>query len=156
MKSNFALGNSLNMIANVSSTTGILILIQILQFSKSLCSEQRLTEVNHPDRMLITYPGLGHQLSPAIGYFTGSGMYRLQKAGPIEEYTSADLYAWPEAQSGLLHSYDTTTTADSTIGADTSSLNTNATSPSSSLVKDDIKENLSNWLKVLLNTFIYP
>ena len=59
-------------------------------------------------------------------------MYRLKKAGPIEEYASAHLYAWLEAQSGLSHFYDTTTTAASTIGADTSSLNTNTTSPSSS------------------------
>jgi hypothetical protein len=57
-------------------------------------------------------------------------MYGLQKAGPIEEYALADLYAWLEAQSALSHSYDTTTA--STIGADTSSLNTNTTSPSSS------------------------
>ena len=39
-------------------------------------------------------------------------------------------YAWLEAHSGLSHSY--VTTATSTIGANTSSLNTNATSSSSS------------------------
>jgi hypothetical protein len=41
VKSHFALGSTLNMIGNVSSTTGILILqgemIQTLQFSKPLC-----------------------------------------------------------------------------------------------------------------------
>jgi hypothetical protein len=71
-------------------------------------------------------------MSPAIGYFTGSGMYGLQKTGHIEEYALTDLYAWLEAHSGQSHSHDTTTTAASTIGADTSSLNTNTTSPSSS------------------------
>jgi hypothetical protein len=64
--------------------------------------QQRLTELNHPDHTLITYPYLGHQLSPAIGYFVpGSDMYGLQKAGPIEEYALADLYAWLEAHSRI-------------------------------------------------------
>ena len=58
--------------------------------------QQRLTELNHPDHMLITYPGPGHQLSPVIGYFPGSGMF-LHKPGPTEEYVLADLYAWLES-----------------------------------------------------------
>jgi hypothetical protein len=49
--------------------------------------QQRLTELNHPDHPLITYPGLGHQLSPAIGYFVpgsvvpGSGMLIIMLQG---------------------------------------------------------------------------
>jgi uncharacterized protein len=136
VKSHFALGNTLNMIGNVSSTTGILIL-QVendtnTPVQQAFMLQQRLSEINHPDHMLITYPGLGHQSSPAIGYFTGSGMNGLQKAGPIEEYALADLYAWLEAHSGQSHSYDTITAAASTIRANPSSLNTNTTSPSSS------------------------
>jgi uncharacterized protein len=69
---------------------------------------------------LITYPGLGHEMSPAIGVHPGSSMYGLQKAGPIEDYVLADLYAWLESHSGLSHPYVTTITT-STIGANTSS-----------------------------------
>jgi hypothetical protein len=49
---------------------------------------------------------------------------------PIEPYVLADLYSWLEAHSGLSHPFATTTA--STIGANTSSLDTNTTSPSSS------------------------
>ena len=46
----------------------------------------------------------------------------------MEENVLADLYAWLEAHSGLSQAYFTPTTA-STMGANTSSLNTNKTSP---------------------------
>jgi uncharacterized protein len=82
--------------------------------------QQRLTDVNHPDHALITYPGLGHDLSPAIGYLPGSSMYGIQKSGPIEDYALADLYSWLEAHSGLSHPYITTATS-STIGANSNS-----------------------------------
>ena len=133
-KSHFSLGTTLGMIGNVSSSTGILILQgendTKTPVQQAFMLQQRLTDVNHPDHTLITYPGLGHDLSPATGYYSGSSMYGLQKSGPIEDYALADLYAWLEAHSGLSHSY--VTTATSTIGANTSSLNTNATSSSSS------------------------
>ena len=67
---------------------------------------------------MLTYPGLGHELSPAIGYYPGSSMYGIQKSGPIEDYALADLYAWLEAHSGLSHPYVTTI---STIGTNSSS-----------------------------------
>jgi uncharacterized protein len=93
-------------------------MIQRLQFSKRL-SYKRLTDVNHPDHTLITYPGLGHDLSPAIGYLPGSSLYGLVlPSGPIEDYALADLYSWLEAHSGLSHSF---ATAASAIGANTSS-----------------------------------
>jgi hypothetical protein len=50
----------------------------------------------------------------------------------IEQYVLADIYSWLEAHSGLSHSYVTTA---STMGPNTSSLNTNTTSPSSSSSK---------------------
>ena len=78
--------------------------------------QQRLTEVNHPDHTLITYPNLGHQFYPSSQWSTG--------IGPFEEYVLADIYSWLEAHFGLAHSYVTTT---STLGA-----NTNTTSASSS------------------------
>ena len=66
-----------------------------------------------------------------IGYLPGSSMYGLQKAGPTSEYVLADLYAWLEADSGLSHSFATTTAATSNI-ANMTSLSTNTSSNSSS------------------------
>jgi uncharacterized protein len=104
-KSHFDLGTTLGMIGNVSSSTGILILQgendTKTPVQQAFLLQQRLTDVNHPDHTLITYPGLGHDLSPAIGYYPGSSMYGIQKSGPIEDYALADLYAWLEAHSGF-------------------------------------------------------
>ena len=63
--------------------------------------DKKLTDVNHPDHTLITYPDLGHDLSPAIGDYPGSSMYGMQKSGPIEAYALADLYSWLAAHSGF-------------------------------------------------------
>ena len=105
------------MIGNVSSSTGILILQgendTKTPVQQAFLLQQRLTDVNHPDHTLITYPGLGHDLSPAIGYYSGSSMYGIQKSGPIEDYALADLYAWLEAHSGLSHSLATITNTTS-------------------------------------------
>ena len=107
-RSHFNLGTTLGMIGNVSSSTGILILQgdndTKTPVQQAFLLQQRLTDVNHPDHMLITYPGLGHDLSPAIGDYPGSSMYGLQKSGPIEPYVLADLYSWLEAHSGLTNS----------------------------------------------------
>jgi uncharacterized protein len=103
--SHYNLGTTLGMIGNVSSSTGILILQgendTKTPVQQAFLLQQRLTDVNHPDHTLITYPGLGHDLSPAIGYYPGSSMYGIQKSGPIEDYALADLYAWLEAHSGF-------------------------------------------------------
>jgi pimeloyl-ACP methyl ester carboxylesterase len=94
-RSHFNLGTTLGMIGNVSSSTGILILQgendTKTPVQQAFLLQQRLTDVNHPDHTLITYPGLGHDLSPAIGDYPGSSMYGLQKSGPIEPYVLADL-----------------------------------------------------------------
>jgi uncharacterized protein len=93
------------MIGNVSSSTGILIIQgendTQTPVQQAFMLQQRLTELNHPDHTLITYPGLGHNLSPAIGNYPGSSMYGLQKSGPIEGYALADLYSWLESHSGF-------------------------------------------------------
>ncbi len=68
---------------------------------------------------MMTYPNLGDEFYPSSQWSTG--------IGPIEQYVLADIYSWLEAHSGLSHSYVTTA---STIGANTSSLNTSTTSPS--------------------------
>jgi predicted esterase len=125
-RSLFSLIPTLSIIGNVSKSTGILMLNgendSLTPVQQAFLLQQRLTEVNHPDHTLITYPNLGHQFYPSSRWSTG--------IGPIEEYVLADIYAGLEAHSGLSHSYVTTTTA-STIGANTSSLNTNTTSASS-------------------------
>ena len=114
-RSHFNLGINLGMIGNTSSSAGILILQGENDTStpvqQAFMLQQRLTDVNHPDHTLITYPRLGHELSPAIGEFNGSSIYGLQKAGPIEDYALADLYSLLEAHSGLSHPYVISTAA---------------------------------------------
>jgi pimeloyl-ACP methyl ester carboxylesterase len=123
-RSLFSLIPTLSIIGNVSKSTGILLLNgendSLTPVQQAFLLQQRLTEVNHPDHTLITYPNLGHIFNPSSLLSRGPG--------PIEQYVLADLYSWLEAHSGLSDSYVTTT---STIGANTSSLNTSTTSPSS-------------------------
>ena len=124
LKSHFALEPTLNIIGNVPPTTSIL--IQQGQndseapVQQAFLLQQRLTDVNHPDHTLITYPNLGH-----VFYLSSEW---LTSPGPIQPYVLSDLYSWLEAHSGLSHSFPTTT---STLGANTSSLNTTSSSPSS-------------------------
>jgi uncharacterized protein len=130
LRSYFDLIPTLSIIGNVSKSTGILILNgendSLTRVQQAFLLQQRLTEVNHPDHTLITYPNLGHQFYPSSQWSTGVGLF--------EPYVLADIYAWLEAHSGLSHSY-VTPTAASTIGANTSSLNTNTTSAGSSFSK---------------------
>jgi hypothetical protein len=98
---------------SISSSTGILILQGENDIKtpvqQAFLLQQRLTD--HPDHMLITYPELNHDLSPAIRYYPGSSMYGiLQPSGPIEDYTLADLYTWLGSHSDLSHSSVTTPT----------------------------------------------
>lgn len=81
-----------NLIAfeNLSPTIGVLILQgeedNQTYLEQALLLEQKLTQIKHPNHMLITYPGLGHTFHPAQGLD--------QPLGPIEEYVLADLHAW--------------------------------------------------------------
>ncbi|MFZ0511036.1 MAG: hypothetical protein WAM14_05485 [Candidatus Nitrosopolaris sp.] len=79
--------------------------IQIIEVNTSIIVllQQRLTEVNHPDHTLITYPNLGHAFYHSSQWFIS--------AGPIPQYVLADLYAWLEAHSGLSYSYVNTIAA---------------------------------------------
>lgn len=87
----------MNTIGNISSPTGILILNgendSQTPGQQAFLIQQRLTEVNHPDHVLITDPNLGHVLYPSSKWFT--------KLGPIQQYVLADLYSWLEAHSGF-------------------------------------------------------
>ena len=86
--SHIALDNTLSMIGNVSSS------ILILQgendsqvpLEQGLLLQQRLTEVNHPDHLLIAYPNLGHAFSPSNEW--------ISSFGPVEQYVLQDMYEW--------------------------------------------------------------
>lgn len=97
VQSHRALEPTLSIIGNVSSDTSILILngendTQTPSQGVFLL-QQRLTELNHPDHTLITYPNLGHAFYPSSQWLTA--------LGPIPEYVLADLYSWLEARSGF-------------------------------------------------------
>jgi uncharacterized protein len=84
-------------VGNIPNSIGILILdgendIQA-PVQQALLLQQRLTELNHPDHMLITYPNLGHLFYPSSQWTTATG--------PIQQYVLVDLYSWLEAHSGL-------------------------------------------------------
>ena len=115
LRSYFNLIPTLSIIGNVSKSTGILLLNgendSQTTVQQAFLLQQRLTEVNHPDHTLITYPNLGHVFYPSSQWSTG--------VGPFEQYVLTDIYAWLEAHSGLSHSYITIPT--STLGANTTS-----------------------------------
>jgi hypothetical protein len=96
-KSFSALPSVISMIGNVSSNTGILILegkndSQTLP-EQALLLQQRLTEVNHPDHLIIVYPDLGHIFVPSNQWITSHGQ--------MEEYVLQDMYEWLESHSGF-------------------------------------------------------
>jgi len=96
-RSESSLTPTLSIIGNVSKSTGILLLNgendSATPVQQTFLLQQRLTEVNHPDHTLITYPNLGHFFYPSSQWVTG--------IGPIEPYVLADLYAWLESHSGF-------------------------------------------------------
>ena len=103
LRSELNLIPTLSIIGNISNSTGILILNgendSQTTVQQAFLLQQRLTDANHPDHTLITYPNLGHVFYPSPQWFT--------EIGPIEPYVLADLYAWLEVHSGLSHSYVT-------------------------------------------------
>ena len=68
---------NLSVIGNVSKSTGILILNgendTQTPVQEAFLLQQRLTELNHPDHTLITYPNLGHVFYPSSQWSTGIG-----------------------------------------------------------------------------------
>jgi uncharacterized protein len=98
-KSFFALEPNLSTISKVAPNTSILILNgendTQTPVHGALLLQQKLTEINHPDHMLITYPNLGHEFYPSSQWQT--------QHGPIPSYVLADLYAWLESHSGFTH-----------------------------------------------------
>ncbi len=97
IRSHYSLTPNLNIIGNVSNSTSILLLNgendKDTPVQQAFLLQQRLTDLNHPDHMLITYPNLGHDFYPSSKWFT--------EAGPIQQYVLADLYSWLAAHSGF-------------------------------------------------------
>ena len=91
------LTTNLGIIGNVSKSTGILILNgendTQTPVQQAFLLQQRLTDVNHPDHTLITYPDLGHLFYPSSQWKTG--------IGPIQQYVLADIYSWLESHNGF-------------------------------------------------------
>ena len=98
-KSFSALESVVGMIGNVSSSTGILILEgkndSQTPLEQALLLQQRLTEVNHPDHLIITYPDLGHTFVPTNQWVTSYGQ--------IEEYVLKDMFEWLTSPARGIH-----------------------------------------------------
>jgi uncharacterized protein len=81
---------NLSVIGNVSQSTSILMMNgendPLTPVQQSFLLEQRLTEVDHPDHTLITYPGLGHTFAISPQWSTG--------LGPVEQNVLSDLHTW--------------------------------------------------------------
>lgn len=92
---------NLSITGNVSSNTGLLILNGENDIStrvqRAFIIQQRLTEVNHRDHSLITYPNLRHYFYPSTEGMPGNG--------PIPQYVLADLYAWLEFHNDMSKSF---------------------------------------------------
>jgi hypothetical protein len=120
LRSYFNLIPTLSIIGNVSKSTGILLLNgendSLTPVQQAFLLQQRLTDVNHPDHTLITYPNLGHQFYPSSQWSTG--------LGPFEPYVLADLYAWLESHSGFTR---TPSVMPSSYSSSSSSSSTNST-----------------------------
>jgi predicted esterase len=91
------LTTNLDIIGNISKSTGVLILNgendTQTPVQQAFLLQQRLTDVNHPDHTLITYPNLGHVFYPSTQWQT--------EFGPIQQYVLADIYSWLESHSGF-------------------------------------------------------
>jgi uncharacterized protein len=92
-----AFESNLNSISKVPQNTSILIMNgendTQTPVHGALLLQQKLTQINHPDHILITYPSLGHEFYPSSQWQT--------EHGPIPPYVLADLYSWLEYHSGF-------------------------------------------------------
>ena len=102
VRSHDELEPTLDIIGNVSQSASILIMNgendSQSSVQQAFLLEQKLTEVNHPDHTLITYPDLGHVFSPSSQWFT--------EFGPMEEYVLSDLHRWLSDHDNVLRGLD--------------------------------------------------
>jgi pimeloyl-ACP methyl ester carboxylesterase len=110
-----ALEPNLNTIGKVPPTTNILILNgendTQTPLQGALLLQQKLTEINHPDHILISYPNLGHEFYPSSQWQT--------EHGPIPSYVLADLYSWLEYHAGFTNIPASMTSSSSSINSTT-------------------------------------
>jgi uncharacterized protein len=120
IRSHYSLVPTLNIIDNVSNSTAILLLNgendKDTPVQQAFLLQQKLTEVNHSDHTLITYPNLGHDFYPSSKWLT--------EAGPIQQYVLADLYSWLESHNGLT---PLTTSSSSSYTSNTTNQSANST-----------------------------
>jgi uncharacterized protein len=68
-RSEFNLIPNLSIIGNISKSTGVLIFNgennTQTPVQQAFLLQQKLTDINHPDHTLITYPNLGHVFYPS-------------------------------------------------------------------------------------------
>lgn len=90
VRSHAELEPTLDVIGNISDSTSILMMNgendSQSSVQQAFLLEQKLTEANHPDHTLITYPDLGHVFSPSMRWFT--------EFGPVEQNVLSDLHRW--------------------------------------------------------------
>jgi predicted esterase len=81
---------NLSIVANIPNSTSVLILHgkndSQAPIQQSFLLQQRLTEVNHADHTLMTYPDLGHPFSTSSQWLT--------EFGPMEQNVLSDLHRW--------------------------------------------------------------
>jgi pimeloyl-ACP methyl ester carboxylesterase len=79
LRSELSLKPTLSIIGNISKATGILILNgendSETPVQQAFLLQQRLSELNHPDHTLITYPNLGHFFIQHTNGQTALGLY---------------------------------------------------------------------------------
>ena len=86
--SHFELDTTLRMIGNVSCSILTLHGEDDVQapIQEAFLLEQRLSQVNHQDHTLYSYPGLGHSFYPVDSW--------KQPLGPIQDYVLSDIFTW--------------------------------------------------------------
>ena len=91
INSQYSLTPNLDIMDKVPSNISILILQGTndsdTPIQQAFLLQQKLTELRHPDHLLITYPNLGHLFYPSSQWITAAG-------GPIESKVLEDLYKW--------------------------------------------------------------
>jgi pimeloyl-ACP methyl ester carboxylesterase len=91
INSQYSLTPNLDIMDKVPSNISILILQGTndsdTPIRQAFLLQQKLTEIRHPDHLLITYPDLGHLFYPSSQWITATG-------GPIESKVLEDLYEW--------------------------------------------------------------
>lgn len=90
INSHMNLERTLDKIGNMPSNISILIMTgendSLTPVEQGLLLQQKLTEENHPDHLIITYPNLGHLFTPSNQWITAEG--------PVEENVLQDLFEW--------------------------------------------------------------